>query len=54
MRLVISLGALLTSILLMQLASVALEPLDALSGVAYEFITAQTGLLGSHTFLAFC
>ena len=53
MRLVISLTALLTSICLMQLASGALGPLDALSGVAYEFTTAQTGLLGSAHFFGF-
>ena len=53
MRLVISLAALLTSICLMQLASGALGPLDALSGVAYEFTTAQTGLLGSAHFFGF-
>ena len=53
MRLVVSLAALLTSICLMQLASGALGPLDALSGLAYKFTTAQTGLLGSAHFFGF-
>ena len=53
MRIIVSLAALLTSVCLMQLASGALGPLDALSGLAYKFTTTQTGLLGSAHFFGF-
>ena len=53
MRLVISFAALLLSVLLLQLGSGGLAPLDAISGVALGFTTSQIGLLGSSHFLGF-
>ncbi|SET21916.1 MFS transporter [Oceanicella actignis] len=53
MRLVISFAALLMSVVLVQLGSGALGPLDALSGAALGFSTAQIGMLGSAHFVGF-
>lgn len=53
MRLLISFAALFLSVLLLQLSSGALGPLDALSGLALDFTRSQIGLLGSAHFLGF-
>lgn len=53
MRMIISFAALFLSVILMQLASGGLGPLDALSGLALDFTTAQIGLLGSAHFFGF-
>ncbi len=53
MRMMISFAALFLSVILMQLASGGLGPLDALSGLALSFTTSQIGLLGSAHFLGF-
>lgn len=53
MRTAISFGALFLSVILMQLSSGGVGPLDALSGLALDFSTAQIGLLGSAHFLGF-
>ncbi len=53
MRLIISFTALLLSVLLLQLGSGGLAPLDAISGVELGFSTAEIGLLGSSHFLGF-
>ncbi|TDE40088.1 MFS transporter [Antarcticimicrobium sediminis] len=53
MRLIISFSALFLSVLLLQLSSGGVSPLDALSGMALGFSTAQIGLLGSSHFLGF-
>ncbi|TCO71115.1 MFS transporter [Rhodovulum euryhalinum] len=53
MRLMISFAALFLSIILLQLASGGVGPLDALSGLALGFTTAEVGLLGSAHFLGF-
>lgn len=53
MRLLISFAALLLSVVFVQLGSGALGPLDALSGAALGFSTAQIGLLGSAHFVGF-
>lgn len=53
MRLVVSFAALLLSVLLLQLGSGGLAPLDAISGVELGFSTSQIGLLGSSHFLGF-
>ena len=53
MRLLISFAALLMSVLLLQLGSGGVAPLDALSGVDLGFSTSQIGLLGSAHFLGF-
>ncbi|MCG6883303.1 MAG: MFS transporter [Silicimonas sp.] len=53
MRLLISFTALLFSVLLLQLGSGGLAPLDAVSGVQLEFSTSQIGLLGSSHFFGF-
>ncbi|SLN22236.1 putative MFS-type transporter YcaD [Roseovarius albus] len=53
MRTLISFAALFLSIALMQLSSGGVGPLDALSGIALHFTTAQIGLLGSAHFLGF-
>jgi MFS family permease len=49
----ISFAALFLSVLLMQLSSGGLGPLDALSGIALSFSTQEIGLLGSAHFLGF-
>lgn len=53
MRLIISFAALFLSVLLLQLSSGGVGPLDALSGLKLEFSTQQIGLLGSSHFLGF-
>jgi len=53
MRVLISFAALLLSVLLLQLSSGGVGPLDALSGLELGFTRAQVGLLGSAHFLGF-
>ncbi|MGB1033987.1 MAG: hypothetical protein ACPGVS_03090, partial [Primorskyibacter sp.] len=53
MTLLISFAALFLSIILLQLSSGGVGPLDALSGFELGFTTAQIGLLGSAHFLGF-
>ncbi len=53
MRLLISFAALLLSVLLLQLSSGGVGPLDALSGIALDFSRQEIGLLGSAHFLGF-
>ncbi|WP_068111865.1 MFS transporter [Tropicimonas marinistellae] len=53
MRLLISFAALLLSVLLLQLSSGGVGPLDALSGLELGFTKSQVGLLGSAHFLGF-
>lgn len=53
MRLIISFSALFLSVLLLQLSSGGVSPLDALSGLSLGFTTAQIGLLGSSHFVGF-
>ena len=53
MRLMISFAALFLSVILLQLSSGGVGPLDALSGSALGFSTGQIGLLGSAHFLGF-
>ena len=53
MRILLSLAALLLSVILLQLSSGGLGPLDALSGFELNFSTAQIGLLGSAHFVGF-
>lgn len=53
MRLMISFAALFLSVLLLQLSSGGVGPLDALSGFSLGFTTEQIGLLGSAHFFGF-
>ena len=53
MRLLISFAALFLSVILLQLSSGGVGPLDALSGIALEFTKQEIGLLGSAHFLGF-
>ncbi|MEM7632530.1 MAG: MFS transporter, partial [Pseudomonadota bacterium] len=53
MRLLISFAALFLSVVLLQLSSGALGPLDALSGLALDFSRQEIGILGSAHFLGF-
>ncbi len=53
MRLVLTFAALFLSVILLQLSSGGLGPLDALSGFVLDFSTTQIGLLGSAHFLGF-
>jgi len=53
MRTIISFAALFLSVILLQLSSGGVVPLDALSGIALEFTTQQIGLLGSAHFVGF-
>jgi MFS family permease len=53
MRTLISFAALFTSVLLLQLSSGGVGPLDALSGLQLSFSTNQIGLLGSAHFFGF-
>ena len=53
MRLLISFAALFLSVVLLQLSTGGVGPLDALSGLALEYTTAQIGLLGSAHFFGF-
>lgn len=53
MRTIISFAALFLSVILMQLSSGGVSPLDALSGLKLDFTTTQIGLLGSAHFVGF-
>ncbi len=53
MRLLVSFAALFLSVLLLQLSSGGVGPLDVLSGTVLGFSNAQIGLLGSAHFLGF-
>jgi MFS family permease len=53
MRLLVSFAALFLSVILLQLGSGGVVPLDALSGAALGFSTNEIGLLGSAHFLGF-
>ncbi|WP_299154803.1 MFS transporter [uncultured Tateyamaria sp.] len=53
MRLIISFAALFLSVVLLQLSSGSLGPLDALSGLALDFTRQEIGMLGSAHFLGF-
>lgn len=53
MRLLISFAALFLSVLLLQLSTGGLGPLDALSGIMLDFTRQEIGLLGSAHFLGF-
>lgn len=53
MRLLISFAALFASVVLLQLSSGGLAPLDALSGISLGFKPTQVGLLGSMHFVGF-
>ncbi|MBS0124653.1 MFS transporter [Thetidibacter halocola] len=53
MSLVVSFASLFVSVILLQLSSGGVGPLDALSGFALGFTTAEIGLLGSGHFLGF-
>ncbi len=53
MRLVISFAALFLSVILLQLSTGGVGPLDALSGLALDFSRQEVGLLGSAHFLGF-
>lgn len=53
MRMLISFAALFLSVILLQLSSGALGPLDALSGLALDFTRQEIGMLGSAHFLGF-
>ncbi|MDU8928716.1 MFS transporter [Alisedimentitalea sp. MJ-SS2] len=53
MRLLISFTALFLSVILLQLSTGGVGPLDALSGLALDFSKEQIGLLGSAHFLGF-
>ena len=53
MRLVISLSALLLSVIFVQVGSGSLGPLDALSGLRLEFSSTSIGYLGSAHFVGF-
>src|SRR6056297_2983305 len=53
MRLLVSFAALFLSVVLLQLSNGGVGPLDALSGLALDYTTAQIGLLGSAHFFGF-
>ncbi len=53
MRLLISFAALFLSVILLQLGSGGVAPLDAISGEVLGFSTTQIGLLGSAHFFGF-
>jgi MFS family permease len=53
MRLMISFAALFLSVVLLQLSTGGVGPLDALSGITLDFTNAQIGLLGSAHFFGF-
>ncbi|MCD1618298.1 MFS transporter [Salipiger manganoxidans] len=53
MRLPLSFAALFLSVVLLQLSTGGVGPLDALSGFALDFTTTEIGLLGSAHFLGF-
>jgi MFS family permease len=53
MRMILSFAALFLSVILLQLSSGTVGPLDALSGIEIGFTTTQIGLLGSAHFAGF-
>ncbi|KIC09773.1 membrane protein [Leisingera sp. ANG-M1] len=53
MRLIISFAALFLSVILLQLSSGGVGPLDAISGSVLNFTTTQIGLLGTGHFVGF-
>ena len=53
MRTIISFAALFLSVILLQLSTGGVGPLDAISGITLDFTTEQIGLLGSSHFLGF-
>ena len=53
MRLLVSFAALFLSVILLQLSTGGVGPLDALSGIVLDFDTQQIGMLGSAHFLGF-
>ncbi len=53
MRLLVTFAALLMSVLLLQLGSGGLAPLDAISGIQLDFTRSEVGLLGSAHFAGF-
>ena len=53
MRLLISFAALFLSVILLQLGTGGVAPLDALSGIQLQFSRAQVGVLGSAHFFGF-
>ncbi|MDN5787262.1 MFS transporter, partial [Pseudorhodobacter sp.] len=53
MRLLITFAALFLSVVLLQLGSGGVAPLDAISGAALDFTTTEIGLLGSAHFVGF-
>ncbi|MDG1802008.1 MAG: MFS transporter [Paracoccaceae bacterium] len=53
MRMIISFAALFLSVLLLQVSSGGVGPLDALTGLANDFTRAQVGFLGSAHFIGF-
>ena len=53
MRMLISFAALFLSVLLLQISSGGVGPLDALSGLELGFSTAAVGALGSAHFVGF-
>ncbi|MFN3824189.1 MAG: MFS transporter [Pseudorhodobacter sp.] len=53
MRLLISFAALFLSVILLQLGSGGVAPLDAISGAALGFSTSEIGILGSAHFVGF-
>ncbi|MGR3616560.1 MAG: MFS transporter [Paracoccaceae bacterium] len=53
MRLIISFAALFLSVILLQLSTGGVGPLDAISGLTLGFATEEIGLLGSAHFLGF-
>ena len=53
MRLPLSFTALFLSVILLQISSGGVGPLDALSGFALDFSTAEIGMLGSAHFVGF-
>lgn len=53
MRMLISFAALFLSVILLQLSSGGVGPLDALSGLSLSFTTSEIGLLGSAHFFGF-
>lgn len=53
MRTLISFGSLFLAVILLQLSTGGVGPLDAISGIVLDFTTAQVGLLGSAHFVGF-
>lgn len=53
MQVLLSISALLVTILFMQVGTTALGPLDALSALEYSFTTIQIGVIGGAHFLGF-